>query len=203
MISAGLAAGVLGAPIIGAWLHELTHAAAAVGLGGRVRRIDLVHLEVIYELDDQLAEWRDRAINLAPLAVGTIAGIMYVATVGTPTGLTSAPLVLGWAVFTLLGGVEDYSYDAAHSEWERERWWQIAPWEEMRPATQVALLLLVGELVALATLAMPLNAWVSWEFYAYFNQVVWGLWFGAVGYCLIQLTDFEGVEEWDRAVASA
>jgi hypothetical protein len=98
-----LAAGV--AIIVwGAVLHELTHAAAAKALGGRIRRLDLLRLFVDVEIE---AGWRRRAVFLAPGILGLLASPLLVVVAQLDASLMLfGSIVIGWVVYTFNGGAE-------------------------------------------------------------------------------------------------
>lgn len=98
-----LAAGV--AIIVwGAVLHELTHAAAAKALGGRVRRLDLLRLFVDVEIE---AGWRRRAVFLAPGILGLLASPLLLVVVRLDASLMLVgSVVIGWVVYTFNGGTD-------------------------------------------------------------------------------------------------
>ena len=88
-----------------AWLHELTHAAAARALGADVLRVDLGALHVDYRWREP-APRRDRLVKLAPAIVG-------IATLPLLTLLWAGQLTIGvaiaavsWVIYTLNGGTE-------------------------------------------------------------------------------------------------
>jgi len=53
-------------PLVGAWLHELTHAVAAVVLGGRYERIDLRRLHVDFSVPTARRESTPGSSRAAP-----------------------------------------------------------------------------------------------------------------------------------------
>ncbi|WP_435551947.1 hypothetical protein [Natrinema sp. CGMCC1.2065] len=100
-----LALAALGAPVLGAWLHELTHAAAAWVLGGEVVTIDLLYLHVGFRFEPR-APIRERLVLLAPAIVGVaIAPIALLNWGGEVTPWTLVG-VIGWVVYTLNGGTQ-------------------------------------------------------------------------------------------------
>jgi hypothetical protein len=85
------------APLVGAWLHELTHATAAVVLGGRYDRIDLRRLHVDFSVPTAR---RESAVRWAPFAVGQAA----LPAIVTLEGWVLLTALMGWTVYTWLGG---------------------------------------------------------------------------------------------------
>jgi len=85
-------------------LHELTHAAAAKALGGRVERVDLLRLFVDFEIE---AGWRRRAVLLAPGVVGLLVTPLLLVVVRLDGSLMLVgSVVIGWVVYTFNGGAE-------------------------------------------------------------------------------------------------
>lgn len=85
-------------------LHELTHAAAAKALGGRVQRVDLLRLFVDVEIE---AGWRRRAVFLAPGILGLLTSPLLLVVVSLDGSLVLVgSLVIGWVVYTFNGGAE-------------------------------------------------------------------------------------------------
>lgn len=100
-----LAAGAVAAPVLGAWLHELTHALAAWAFGGEVVDIDLVRLQVDFRFEPA-DPWRERMVFLAPGIVGLLVLptlLLHWSGAVTPWALVWA---LGWVIYTLNGGAE-------------------------------------------------------------------------------------------------
>lgn len=107
--------------LVAAALHEATHAAAAHVVGGRVERVGLTSIGAPF------VEWREpadaddatiRFVQLAPAIVGWGSLLAILGTRGWPS--LSVASALGfwiWAVYTLGGGIEDYSL--AHSRQEQ------------------------------------------------------------------------------------
>jgi hypothetical protein len=87
------------AGLLGAWLHELVHAAAAVLVGGRVVEIDLWNLHVDFTAP---SERRERLVLLAPAIVGLCALPVLLWLVSG--GVALLVVLFGWGVFTLNGG---------------------------------------------------------------------------------------------------
>lgn len=128
-LTPGIVAGIFGALIGGAVLHELTHAATARLVGARVHTVDLWGLEVVYELPVTDPMWKDRVINLAPQLVGGSVAAGYLGVVGVPAlSVGSAVALLGWTCYTLFGGLEDYSLAVAQDD---TSWW-----DELHPRTR-------------------------------------------------------------------
>lgn len=103
---ASLAAAVAGV------LHEATHAAAAHLVGGRVVDwgLDGWSLYVDWAAPHGIESWSVRSVQLAPAIVGwSVAGV-WLARNGWPAlSPWSVIGVVGWAVYTIGGGLEDYS----------------------------------------------------------------------------------------------
>lgn len=89
------------AGLVGAWLHELVHAAAALAVGGTVKEIDLWNLHVDFTAPSAA---RERAVLLAPGVVGVclLPALVWLVS----GGVTLLVVLFGWAVFTLNGGSE-------------------------------------------------------------------------------------------------
>lgn len=105
MTMLALALAAIGAPVVGAWLHELTHAAAARLLGGEVHSVDLLSLFVDFEFDPR-APVREQLVLLAPAIVGiAIAPIALIFWSGSVSPWTLV-WVLAWVVYTLNGGAQ-------------------------------------------------------------------------------------------------
>lgn len=101
MIALAIAAVV--APVVAAWAHELTHAAAAWLLGGDVLRVDLLSLFVDYRFEPH-DPTRERVVLLAPALVGLPLGaVALILWNGSVTAWTLVG-VLAWTIFTLNGG---------------------------------------------------------------------------------------------------
>jgi hypothetical protein len=83
--------------IVGAWAHELTHALAAVALGGTVVRIDLWQLVVEFQ---GVGERRAALVRWMPALIGCLLALLMPLVPGRwlPAAL------LWWASYTLLGG---------------------------------------------------------------------------------------------------
>jgi len=84
-------------PLVGAWLHELTHAVAAVVLGGRYERIDLRRLHVDFSVPTAR---RESAVRWAPFLIGQVALPAILAL----EGWVLLAALMGWTVYTWLGG---------------------------------------------------------------------------------------------------
>lgn len=85
------------AAVLGAWLHELTHAALVTWLGGTVVRIDLWQLHIEHQ---GLTEPATQMVRWGPFVIGAVLGLSF-----TLAGVAWTPAALmGWGVFTLLGG---------------------------------------------------------------------------------------------------
>jgi len=85
-------------------LHELTHAAAAKALGGRVQRVDLLRLFVDVEIE---AGWRRRAVFLAPGILGLLTSPLLLVVVRLDASLMLVgSVVIGWVVYTFNGGAQ-------------------------------------------------------------------------------------------------
>ncbi len=103
MLRVALAA--LVAPLLAAWAHELTHAAAARLLGGEVVAISLVALFVDFKFEPR-APIRERLVLLAPAIVGLVtAPVALLLWDGTLT-LWAFVAALAWTVYSLNGGAE-------------------------------------------------------------------------------------------------
>lgn len=94
---------VLGWGLVALVVHELAHGVAAVLLGRRLAGIDWRTLDVYWLVPASGADWRDRAIGVAPLFTGLLAAL---AAVVVPIGL-SAPQWLALAFYALHGGLDD------------------------------------------------------------------------------------------------
>lgn len=107
------------ATVVAALLHELTHAAAALAVGGDIERVGMTRW-------GPFLEWREpsdcdvatvRFVQLAPAIIGWTSLLAILAIHGWPTLSIASMLGLWtWGVFTLGGGIEDYSL--AHSRHE-------------------------------------------------------------------------------------
>lgn len=86
------------APVLGAWLHELTHAAAARALGGTVVRIDLWQLVVEFR---GLDEREQVLVRWMPWIIGGLLVLLWPRLV--PRAWWPA-VGLWWGTYTLLGG---------------------------------------------------------------------------------------------------
>lgn len=118
-----LAGLVFGSLFASSVLHELTHVAAALVAGARIRSVSVWGLSVEYEVPARSPTWVDRGINLSPALVGLTVGGLYYALAGWPP-VTLAGVLGGicWLRYTLVTSPEDYSLRAAHGEewaWER------------------------------------------------------------------------------------
>jgi len=97
----GIGAGIIAS---GAFVHELTHAAAAKLLGGRVLNVDLIRLHVDIQMPTAT---RNRLMLLAPGIVG-----MGLSPLLVWLWMSRAPLVfkgavsIAWVLYTLNGGTE-------------------------------------------------------------------------------------------------
>jgi hypothetical protein len=89
------------AGLVGAWLHELVHAAAALAVGGTVEEINLWQLYVEFTAPSAA---RKRAVLLAPGIVGLCALPALVWLVSD--AVTLLVVLFGWGAFTLNGGTE-------------------------------------------------------------------------------------------------
>lgn len=107
------AALLLGGMVAAAVLHEATHAAAVVAVGGKVRQVSLRTLDVYWALDDGEPLWKDRVIGLAPMVLGLAVAVGALAVGMVPEGRTGIILAASWAIYTLFGGVEDYKTGVA------------------------------------------------------------------------------------------
>lgn len=94
---------VVGAGVIAAALHELTHYVVA-RLGGREAWIEWAALNVrhVYPLSGPALI--DRLVGVAPFAVGSVFGVSWLA-VSLPI---SPALVVAWGVYTLGGVPNDF-----------------------------------------------------------------------------------------------
>lgn len=99
---------LLGGMVAAAVLHELTHAAAVLAVGGHIRRISLRSLDVYWALEEHEPVWKDRVIGLAPLAIGVVLAVVVLAVGAIPEGRAGIVLACAWGVYTLFGGVDDY-----------------------------------------------------------------------------------------------
>lgn len=101
------------AAVIGGLLHEATHAAAARLLGGRVIDVgrDGWALYVDWESTPGMTTLDVRLVQLAPALFGWSVAAVWLARNGWPN-LSPATIVsiLGWAIYTVGGGLEDYSF---------------------------------------------------------------------------------------------
>lgn len=105
MLATALSVGV-GAIVIywGAVAHELTHAAAARLLGGRVLDIDLARLHVDAEMPD--ARSRDLML-IAPAIVGAAISPAVVAVLLSDMSLLAKGAIgFSWLIYTANGGTE-------------------------------------------------------------------------------------------------
>lgn len=105
-------------------LHEATHAAAARLVGGRVVDwgFDGWSLYVDWAAPHGIESWTVRSVQLAPAIVGWAVAGVWVARNGwpelSPWGVIG---VLGWAVYTIGGGLEDYSVARAAASFDRRQ----------------------------------------------------------------------------------
>lgn len=114
-----LAGEMVGAAVGAAFAHELTHAAAARLLGGSVRRVDLLNLNVDWEMDASKSRVRDRLINLSPQIVGVGGALLAFWAGAIPAGgVESVPVYLAWFIYTLHGGAADLSLAVAYNDGE-------------------------------------------------------------------------------------
>lgn len=108
--------------VIAGALHEATHAAAARLLGGRVVDAgrDGWQLYVDWQPPAGYSTTDVRLVQLAPALVGWAVGLVWLARYGWPS-LSPAGIVgvLGWAVYTIGGGLEDYSTARAAASYEK------------------------------------------------------------------------------------
>lgn len=109
-----MAGGAAAAAVLaGAYAHEYTHVAAFRALGGRakVRHLDLT---VEWAMPDELGTWRDRLGALAPALVGWLVAAVALATGSVPEpGIETLWMWAGWGIYTLHGGLSDYSMGLA------------------------------------------------------------------------------------------
>lgn len=113
----------MAAAVIGGLLHEATHAAAARLLGGRVLDVgrDGWALYVDWESTAGMTTLDVRLVQLAPALLGWSVAAAWIARHGWPTlSPTSIAALVGWAVYTVGGGLEDYSLGRATDSF-RER----------------------------------------------------------------------------------
>lgn len=125
-VSAVLAASVMAAAIGGALAHELTHAAVAEMFGCETM-LDIWNLDLYYRPSNgELGIVEERLILSAPAAIGWSTGIgAYLATGLPPARAEVLPIVLFWAVYTLLAGPSDFSVRIARTgDW----WWTDLSW---------------------------------------------------------------------------
>lgn len=94
---------VVGAGVIAAALHELTHYAVA-RLGGREAWIEWAALNVRHVYPLSGPSLIDRAVGVAPFALGSVFGVSWVV-VSLPV---SPALLVGWGVYTLGGVPNDF-----------------------------------------------------------------------------------------------
>lgn len=99
---------LVGGMVAAAVLHELTHAATVLAVGGQVRRISLRRLDVYWALEDHEPLWKDRVIGLAPLAIGGVVGSCALLLGVVPSGESGIVLAAAWGIYTLFGGLDDY-----------------------------------------------------------------------------------------------
>lgn len=136
---------VFGALLGGMIAHELTHVAAAYAAGGRGH----VHwraffslsgtVPVTWEIPASHPRWVDRLINLSPLLTGLTAAALATAVDVLPAfDFTGLPVLVGWAFYTLGGGLADYVPAAARGD---EWWWSRRASYERMGLMGVALLL--------------------------------------------------------------
>lgn len=102
MIAVAIAA-VVG-PVLAAWAHELTHAAAAWVLGGEVVAVDFLELVVDFRFEPRspVREW---FVLVAPALVGLTVAPVGLLLAGAVDAWTFVG-VLSWAVYTLNGGAQ-------------------------------------------------------------------------------------------------
>jgi hypothetical protein len=111
---AGVAA--LVAVVIAAYLHEYTHVAVFRALGGDAH-VKHLALSVQWSMPTRYSVWRDRVGALSPEIVGWVAAVGWVAIAGVPAfAVETLWLWAGWAVYTLQGGLSDYSMAVARGE---------------------------------------------------------------------------------------
>jgi hypothetical protein len=101
------------APIAGAICHEATHALTAKALGGEVESYSVRELYLEASLPGGPAGWRSRLTGLSPQILGWGAALVWLLA-GQPSLFLDHRVILFWVVFTVLGGLSDYS--AAVSE---------------------------------------------------------------------------------------
>lgn len=106
--------------LVGAALHEMTHAIAAVLVGGRVERVGwhggVFRGGPVVEWrspDDD--RWRPRVVGLAPAAVGIVAAtVLVLRWPGSEVGFAAAGVVAGM----MWSSPEDLSVDRARSAYD-------------------------------------------------------------------------------------
>lgn len=97
----------IGLAYAGAIAHEYTHALVARYYGLHTY-VDPIGLE-LYTDDHSDMTWReDAVIGLAPLAVGLLCAVGFVAS-GRAIFEVPIPVLLGWGIYTLLGGSRDFA----------------------------------------------------------------------------------------------
>ena len=121
--------------IVGMALHELTHYTTARMLGCEA---DIQLCEdgvprwavwawsptVLTYVPHERSTAVDRAVALAPLLSGLTLGVVGILMHGLPSTLWSLPWLFGWGIYTVGGGLEDYSLHVSHGG---ETFWSRQP----------------------------------------------------------------------------
>jgi hypothetical protein len=131
--------------------HELAHATATILLGARLDSVGITHVRYEVSGDAWLTE---RAISLAPQLLGVAVGVGWIVAAGVPTSLMALPGAAGWVVFVANGGRDDFRFVTDRPTVDRDRWWQWAAWDQVRPADQAATLILVAVLGGVSVAAV-------------------------------------------------
>lgn len=121
-LTPALVGALLAGILVGVSAHELTHWATARLLGCPAT-ISLRGWKpcVLYEVPVERGFWVERVVGLAPIASGLVGAAAWIAVVGPPTGPYAPAVGLGWVIFALGGGLEDYSVATAHGRGMREQ----------------------------------------------------------------------------------
>lgn len=102
-VSIGLALAALIGPLVAALAHEITHAAAARLLGGRVVSVDLRQQHVDFAFDTE-APVRRRVVLLAPALVGVASVPVLLSVWDGTVGPDTFVGALCWSIYALNGG---------------------------------------------------------------------------------------------------
>lgn len=98
--------------LIGHKLHEATHALAAVALGSPDVQVDWWHARVYFAIPDDWSPWRHRAVLLAPVTTGLLAGAViayYVVFIAIPWNVWGVGGFFGWFWYTFHGARTDFN----------------------------------------------------------------------------------------------